>query len=265
MKQAFLIIDEYRQANKTGAVGTVVGGDPQVCPTGTKFLIADGGRELIGQFPNGLLIQLEAEIRQVFEMRTARVLNVQYQGINLKIFVDPVFPLARLVILGGGHIALPLASIGKLLGYEVTVIDDRLSFANQARFPMADRVICEDFRKAIGEISFDSNTYTVIVTRGHRHDKTCLEEVLRLPTSGYIGMIGSRRKVAALFQDLQEEGFGDAELNRVYTPIGLDIGAQTPEEIAVSIMAEIIMVNRRGYSHGLKMQQGGNASGRKSN
>lgn len=240
------------QVKTGGILGTVVSGKTEGLSLGMKFLVDGEGYLLHGNVPEELFFLLHEPIQGVLTENKPTLLRLNYQATPLQIFLDPIFPIARLLILGGGHIALPLVRMGKLLNYEVTVVDDRPSFANPGRFPEADIVLCQEFKSAIREINFDANTYVIIVTRGHRHDQTCLEEVLKKPQAAYIGMIGSRRKVATLLGNLREEGYSEEAINKVYTPIGLDIGAQTPEEIAVSIMAEMIMVNRYGYSQGLK-------------
>lgn len=239
---------------------TLIAGQAEGIVPGAKFLVDAQGLLLQGQLSEKLLALLKDPIQEVLQAKTPRLVeldlenNPRFNGqeSSLRLFLDPIFSTAKLVILGGGHIAVPLAHMGKLLNYEVTVVDDRPSFANSGRFPEADHVLCQDFESAIRNLDCDNSTYIVIVTRGHRHDQTCLEGVLKKPRAAYIGMIGSRRKVETLLGNLREEGYSEEDIGRVYTPIGMDIGAQTPEEIAVSILAEIIMVNRYGYSLGLK-------------
>ncbi len=166
------------------------------------------------------------------------------------VFMEPFYPKERLLILGGGHIAVPLVKIGNMIGMSVTVIDDRPSFANRDRFSEADCVICEDFNRFLKEATITGNDYIVIITRGHRHDKDCLKQLLQKKESIYIGMIGSRRRVKALKELLIEEGEDATRLERVCTPIGLSIGAVTPEEISVSIAAEIIQRKRKDAKDG---------------
>ena len=163
---------------------------------------------------------------------------------HFELFVEPTPKRVELIILGGGHIALPLHDIAKVLGYHITVIDDRPSFAHQQRFPYANQVICDDFLTAIKDLSLTMNSFIVIVTRGHRHDKNCLKAVIEKPV-GYIGMIGSKRRVKALMAEMIAEGIAEDAVAKVHSPIGMDIGAQTPAEIAVSILAEVINVHRR--------------------
>ena len=160
---------------------------------------------------------------------------------------EPFYPEERLIVLGGGHIALPLVDFASRIGFSVTVVDDRPDFANAGRFPSADHVICESFEKAIEQIQVTLNDYVVIITRGHRYDQTCLEKLLAGPEPFYTGMIGSRRRVAAVKELLISQGCGRERLDRVHTPIGLAIGAVTPEEISVSIVAELIACKRLGH------------------
>ena len=162
---------------------------------------------------------------------------------TFRILLEPPTTAVQLLILGAGHIALPLATMAKILGYEVTVVDDRPSFANSARFSTADTIICNDFERALEGITINPQTFVVIITRGHRYDKVCLRKVINQPAA-YIGMIGSRKRVKALIAELEEAGVPSELLQKLYSPIGLKIGAETPEEIAVSILGELIKVQR---------------------
>lgn len=156
-----------------------------------------------------------------------------------EIFVEYLTSKANLVICGGGHIALPLCNIGNLLEFNVTVIDDRKEFANYDRFNLADEVICGSFEEVLKERSFSKNSFFVIVTRGHKDDKICLEAIIDKDYA-YVGMIGSRAKVKTVVTSLIEDGYTQELIDKVHTPIGLNIGGQTPAEIAISIAAEII-------------------------
>jgi len=152
---------------------------------------------------------------------------------------------ASLLIVGAGHVGHSLAVLGAHVGFAVTVIDDRAAFANEERFPMADRVICGDIIEEIGKIDIGETMYVVLVSRGHKQDEEGLRAVVD-SGAAYVGMIGSRRRVGTVLTHLAREGYDRAVLERVHTPVGLDIGAETPEEIAVSILAEIIAVRRGG-------------------
>ena len=144
----------------------------------------------------------------------------------------------ELILCGAGHVSVHTAKIAKLVGFSVTVIDDRAEFANRDRFPDADRILVTPFEEALETIR-SSNAYYVIVTRGHRDDQTCLGRILTLPFA-YCGMIGSRTKTQIVFDEMRRLGFSEAQIARVHAPIGLPIGAQTPEEIAVCIVGEMI-------------------------
>jgi xanthine dehydrogenase accessory factor len=173
-----------------------------------------------------------------------------------RIFVDPLPGAQRLVIVGAGHIAQPLCSLGAMLGFNVTVIDDRASFANRERFPAADRIVVLPFAEAVDALKMDRQTYIVMVTRGHAFDEVALRAALKQPAR-FIGMIGSRRRVNATLKRIEEEGVSPQLLEQVHAPLGLDIGAETPEEIALSIMSEIIRERRRAirdqFTMGVKL------------
>jgi len=153
-------------------------------------------------------------------------------------------PLARLVVCGGGHISRPLVEMAALLDFVITVIDDRPLFANEERFPEAAEVICSPFDQALSSLVLTRHTYAVIVTRGHRHDAMCVRQLIAADLA-YLGMIGSRRRVSEMREVLLAEGVDAERVASLYAPIGLGIGAETPAEIAVSILAEIIGVKNR--------------------
>ena len=157
---------------------------------------------------------------------------------------EPVLPQERLIVLGGGHIALPVCQFGAACGFTVCVVDDRPDFANRSRFPEAAEVICDSFENGIRKLSVTPFDYVVVITRGHRHDADCLRALLPGTMPAYLGMIGSRRRTKGLLEMLAEEGFDEERLGRICTPIGLNIGAITPAEIAVSILSEVIAYKR---------------------
>lgn len=169
-----------------------------------------------------------------------------------RVFCDTLGKEKQIVICGGGHVAIPVVRIGIMMGCEVIVLEDRPTFADHARRAGATRVICDSFEAGLDQVAGSADTYFVIVTRGHRYDQVCLEKIVR-KEHAYIGMIGSRRRVAMVKQHLIESGSSKEVLDAVYTPIGLDIGAESPAEIAVAIMAQIIEVKNKkkrtyGYS-----------------
>ena len=159
----------------------------------------------------------------------------------LQLFESP----SRLVVVGAGHVGLALAELGEMLGFGVTVVDDREEFANAERFPMAERVCCGEIDAELDALRIDRGTYVVLVSRGHKQDEIALRHVVGRGAA-YVGMIGSKRRTTTVLEHLLAEGFDRAALEAVATPIGLDIGAETPAEIAVSILAEITMMRRGG-------------------
>jgi xanthine dehydrogenase accessory factor len=158
---------------------------------------------------------------------------------NGQLLVDFIRRLKTLCCFGAGHVALPTAHIASLAGFSVVVIDDRAEFANLERFPDAEVQVTKDYHQAMEGLKIDEDSFIVIVTRGHQYDRTVLEQALQTH-AGYIGMISSRRKREAIYNALTENGVTRQALEQVHSPIGLDIGAETPEEIAVSIVAELI-------------------------
>jgi xanthine dehydrogenase accessory factor len=157
-----------------------------------------------------------------------------------RFFIEPVMTAGTVYLFGAGHVSLQTAILAKRVGFDIVVLDDRVEFANSSRFSDADEVrVLSSFEKAFEGLEIHPDSYLVILTRGHLHDKTVLQQALKTP-AGYIGMIGSRKKRDAIYRALEKEGFSAGDFKKVHCPIGLSIGAQTPEEIAVSIVAEII-------------------------
>lgn len=161
-----------------------------------------------------------------------------------RVFRERIGRAPKLIICGAGHVSIPMILMGRMLGFTVTVIEDRPKFADNARAAGADRVICEPFASGLAKITGDLDSWFIIVTRGHRYDRECLESILGKKYA-YVGMMGSRRRVAIVKEQLEEAGISRGALEGVHTPIGLKIGAETPEEIAVSVMAEIIEVKSK--------------------
>ncbi len=249
-------------------VATVVeGGEPQWLTPGDKLSVhRDGTRRgsLGSSVVDDAVATAASEVFTILpriEMQTlylgpdGRVVDrrSQAQDTDAQVTVQLFEAPARLVIVGGGHVGLALATVAELTGFSVIVIDDRVEFANRERFPMADQVIAEDAGEVIPTLGLDANTYVVLVSRGHRYD----EEALRASVgrgAAYVGMIGSQRRTSTVLRHLGEEGFDQAALDAVSTPIGLDIGAETPEEIAISILAELIMFRRGGDGGRMRRQ-----------
>ena len=249
-------IVQLRQQGRRGAVATIVNVRGSIPSFETaKMLVRDDG-SIMGTVGGGCV---EAEVwqaaREVMESEKPRTLtfnlnqNPKYDtglvcGGTLDIFIEPVLPPASLYIFGAGHVALSLYRTAKNAGFDVSIIDDRESYANRDRFPDAKEVIAEDYDKAMSRLAPHETSYLVIVTRGHRDDMRVLRWAVQTQAR-YIGMIGSKRKTITIFRELVKEGLPENLFERVHAPVGLDIGALTPEEIAVAITAELIAVRRR--------------------
>ena len=250
-------------------VATVIAAPEGAGPSpGAKLLVRTDGSSL-GSFGGEALERAVIEdclaAMNEFPRQPVQALHYQLEGARIhrleakggagayEVMVELIEAPVTLLIVGGGHIGLSLATIGEHVGFSVAVMDDREMFANAERFPMADFVGHGDFTQMIAGFPIGTNTYVVLVSRGHKQDETALRAVVNRGAR-YVGMIGSKRRVSTVLRHLAEEGFPVEALERVYTPVGFDIGAETPEEIAVSIMAEVIMV-RRGGSGG-QMREG---------
>lgn len=160
-------------------------------------------------------------------------------GGQIKVFIEPVCPNKKLIICGAGHIALPLSFLGKLLDFQVTIIDNRKELANKKRFPHVDKIVLGDHAIDLDKQPIDPDTYIVVVTQGNEYDYACLKTAITKKFA-YLGVISSKAKQIKFFKRLKKDGIPETLFKKAHIPTGLDIGAQTPEEIAVSITAEII-------------------------
>ncbi len=244
-----------RRSGRRAALATIV----SVCGSipsfeTAKMLVRDDG-SILGTIGGGCV---EAEVwqaaREVMEQEKPRTLkfdlneNPKYDtglvcGGTLEVFVEPILPASVLYIFGAGHVAYSLYKIARIAGFDVVIADDRESYANSERFPEAREIHATDFAETFKKIDPPESSFVVIVTRGHRDDMNVLRWAVDTPAR-YIGMIGSRRKIITIYKELQAEGMPAEKFENVHAPIGFDIGATTPEEIAVAIVAELIAVRR---------------------
>jgi xanthine dehydrogenase accessory factor len=186
--------------------------------------------------------QLAVEMSSILKKR--QPINITLggaEGEQIEFYVEPVMSEPVLYVFGGGHVSLQIVPMAALVGFKVVVIDDRPEFADPKKFPDATSVHEYPFEGVFDRLTIDQSSYIVIVTRGHLHDRTVVTQALKTEAR-YIGMMGSRRKKALVYKKLLEEGFTQADLDRIYSPIGIGIDAETPEELAVSIVAELIKV-----------------------
>ncbi|TCL73144.1 xanthine/CO dehydrogenase XdhC/CoxF family maturation factor [Hydrogenispora ethanolica] len=232
-------------------------------PRNTAKMIVKSDGAIVGTVGGGLA-ELYVIREAVAAIRESRSKIVEYNlnseaadgiemlcGGTITVHIEVVAPKPRIVMIGAGHVGFAVAKLVDLLEYSLVIVDDRAEFANAAKYPMAAEIICDsDFEKALTQIRIDGNTYIVIATKDS--DLPAMQKVIR-SDAAYIGMIGSKRKVHIVAERLRDEGISGERLQAVYMPVGLDIGSETPEEIAVSILAEIIKV-RNGKS-GLSLRE----------
>ena len=249
-------VHHAREALEGGApvVGLTVldSDDASVSPAARMCVWADRAAGTLGD-PN----LDEAAIRMargvLAEGGKAGPRTVEARGARCTLYVEPHLAPPELVIVGAGHVARPLCRIGAMLGFRVTVLDDRPEFATRERFPEAAEVRPARFDDPFRGLRITGRTYLVLVTRGHKYDFEALRDVLHRPdVPAYVGMIGSRRRTRAALEQLARDGIGDERLRAVHAPIGLDVSAETPEEIAVAIGAELVMARRGGTGRPLR-------------
>ncbi len=248
-------IVQLRREGRRGAVATIINVRGSIPSFKTaKMLVRDDG-SIVGTIGGGCV---EADVwqaaREVMESEKPRTLTFDLNqdpkydtglvcGGTLDVFIEPVLPPALLYVFGAGHVSVNLCQVAANAGFDLVVTDDRTSYATKERFPAAREVHALDFDEATQMLDPNETSYIVIVTRGHRDDMRILRWAVQT-RARYIGMIGSRRKVIKIFETLQKEGVPAQLFDRVHAPIGLDIGAITPEEIAVAITAELIAIRR---------------------
>lgn len=219
-----------------------------------KMLVREDG-SILGTVGGGCV---EAEVwtaaREVIDTEKPKHLNFSLSqdaaydeglicGGQLNIFVEPVLPQPRAYIFGGGHVSKGISRIAALAGFSTVVIDDREAFANSERFPEATATYAEEYEHVFGKLAINSTSYLIIVTRGHRDDMRVLRWAVGTPAK-YIAMIGSKRKTISVVRELEREGIPREAFEKISAPMGLEIGAETPEEIAISVVAEMIAVRR---------------------
>jgi len=248
-------IVELRKQGRRGAVATIVNVRGSIPSFQTaKMLVRDDG-SIVGTIGGGCV---EADVwqaaREVMESEKPRTLKFDLNqdpkydtglvcGGTLEVFVEPVLPPALLYVFGAGHVALNVCKTASAAGFDVIVTDDRSSYATKERFPGAREIHAVEFDEAMRKLDPNETSFIVIVTRGHRDDMRILSWAVQT-RARYVGMIGSKRKVIEIFKTLRAEGIPEHLFDRVHAPIGLDIGAVTPEEIGVSITSELIAVRR---------------------
>jgi xanthine dehydrogenase accessory factor len=227
--------------DKTFCLATVVDSGRREVSAGSKAIVfSDGSME--GSLGSESLDQKLRDLCPTFfKENKSRTISLED---TVRVFINILTSETKLLMCGAGHIAIPLAQFAHRVGFHVTVLDDRPDFAHPSRFPDC-AVMAEDFTPALRVMPLGPTTYVVVITRGHEHDTDCLIEILK-KDAAYVGLIGSRRRVRIVLEMLAKEGIPDERLKKVFTPIGLPIGADSPEEIALSIVSELVCVRRKG-------------------
>jgi xanthine dehydrogenase accessory factor len=251
-------IVRMRQAGGRGALATIVHTNGSI-PSyeSSRMLVREDG-SIEGTIGGGCVeADVWAAAKEVIRSEQPRKMtfNLNHEaaydaglicGGTLEIFIEPILPQPMLYIFGGGHVSGATARVAHMAGFAIGIVDDRETYANAERFPMAS-AIHTTYEEAFEKIKPTASTYLLIVTRGHKDDMRVLAWAVRTGAR-YIGMIGSRRKVISVYHALEREGFGEKEFDQVHAPVGLEIGALTPEEIAVSIAAELIAIRRNAQN-----------------
>jgi xanthine dehydrogenase accessory factor len=251
-------IVRMRRAGRRGALATIVHTNGSI-PSyeSSRMLVRDDG-SIAGTIGGGCVeaevwaaakevMHKEAPRKMVFNLNNeATYDNGLICGGTLEVFVEPILPQPILYLFGGGHVSMAVAKAASAAGFGICVVDDREAFANSERFPMAQEIYTT-YEDAFDKIHPNAASYLIIVTRGHKEDMRVLGWAVRT-AARYVGMIGSKRKVLSVYKALENDGYRPEEFQRVYAPMGLEIGALAPEEIAISIVAELIAIRRNAES-----------------
>lgn len=251
-KSVFVELEEAYERGEAVALVTILeteGSTPQ--KAGAKMVVGRDGR-LRGTVGGGCV---ESEIlwraRESIDKRRPEIQSYDFNadedenglicGGSMKVFIEPILPAPRVYVVGAGHVAMPVAQVAKIAGFEVVVLDDRIKYANRERFPEADVVKAGPIEELAEEFGYGDNAHVVIVTRGHKEDEAALRTFINRDTA-YLGLIGSVTKLEKIFKRLERDGVSRERLNQVRSPIGLDLGGSSPGEIAISIVAELLAV-----------------------
>jgi xanthine dehydrogenase accessory factor len=245
-----------RQEGRNCALATIINSHGSIpsfdC---AKMLVRDDG-SIVGTIGGGGgELEVIQAAREVIDTETPRVVSFNLNkrpgvdagmvcGGSLEIYVEPVVVAPRLYIFGAGHVGLSTYRVAHLSGFEVTILDERAEFANRERYPEAKDIVVGPFDEVMPTLTLSANAYILIFTPSHQSDMRVLRWAVTTPAR-YVGMMGSKRKVTGIFHELQKEGIAAERFERVHAPVGLDIGAQPPEEIAISVVAELIAARRR--------------------
>lgn len=264
----YFLIDPVRESDPyrdfaAQAVDAYAGGSPMaivnVTAAPSKSNVAVGAKMLVRE--NGdTQGRLGDEILEAMTVEKARDLMAMgkndylYLDSGIECYIEAYTTPPTLVLIGGGHVSKAIAPIAKSVGFRIFVFDDREQFANPERFPEADITLVGDYRDGFDKLPVNTNSFVVVASRGHQFDDAAVSGALKTPAS-YVGLLGSKRKTILIFEELLRNGFDADQLRRINAPIGLDIGGRTPEEIALSVMSEIVAFRLGGNGGSMKLQE----------
>ncbi len=237
----FQRVAELLAEGQTFCLATIVDTQDPAVPLAAKAIVFQDGSAEAEIENSELRNSLIVAAKESFEEGKCRTIEI---APGVRVFLEVLSGQPRLLICGAGHIALSLARFAREVGFQITVLDDRPEYAHASRFPGC-QVIADDFTSGLSKVRVDSSTYVVVITRGHKHDTECLLQILPHETA-YVGLIGSRRRIRFVLQLLAREGIPESQLQDVFSPIGLPIGAESPQEIALAIAAELVCIRKQG-------------------
>ena len=258
-------IARLRRQGRRAALATIIrrlGSTPR--KDHAKMLVYEDGSAL-GSVGGGCTeAEVWQEARRVMESGRGSVVKYELTetdaeneglvcGGSVEFFVEPIMPEPRIVLMGAGHVASAIAEAAHRVGFQVAVLDDRETFASSERFPHAEQLVVAPFERSLDETTVTESSFILIVTRGHRFDQLALEKAIQT-RARYVGLVGSRRKIQLIAENLLQKGLPAESFQKVYSPIGLEIGSETPEEIAVSVVAELIAIQKGVHQRSEKQQ-----------
>ncbi len=244
-------VDAYAGGSPMAIVNVTAAPSGSKVTVGAKMLVRENG-ETKGDLGNAVLEAMTvAKARDLMAMGKNDYL---YLDDGTECYIEAYTTPPTLVLIGGGHVSKAIAPIAKSVGFRIFVFDDREQFANPERFPEADITMVGDYRDGFDKLPVNANSFVVVASRGHQFDDAAISGALRTPAS-YVGLLGSKRKTILIFEELIQNGFDPDELRRINAPIGLDIGGRTPEEIALSVMSEIVAFRLGGDGGSMKLQE----------
>ncbi|HLQ73290.1 MAG TPA: XdhC family protein [Bacillota bacterium] len=257
-KKLYKKLSEAVQSHENVALITITDHPDQSMISQKLLLYSNNDVYYEAPFEQSFINELKDKSIEVLEGKQIKTIHIDVNDVTVECYVETFAAPPKLIVAGAGHVSESVSQMAKMLGFHVTIIDDREEYSNRKRFPEADEVVCTSYIEFFRHVPIDAETYVLLLTRGHKFDVVSLQEMLSREEEmaeedrcNYIGMIGSRRRIAGVFEQLKDE-FTEHNFVNIYSPVGLDVGAQTPAEIAVSILAEILKIKNNTTGKSLK-------------